>query len=162
MANDLKHDAGCGAGRCRASCLCRSQCRPCPEPDPALVRMGSRDRQFQLRLLHPSAVHGGRVGQWRSVRTQFTCGVWGPAAAPPLAINLRWLSARLHAIATSGNAVVMEKASMLAIAIPPPAAPASMGRKRGAENTTHRSAYWFSHCSLAQQSPELSTAFTGF
>ena len=33
---------------------------------------------------------------------------------------------------------------------------------QGAENTTHRSAYWFSHCCLAQQSPELSTAFTGF
>ena len=58
--------------------------------------------------------------------TQFTCSVWESAAAPPLAINLRWFSARLHGIATSGNAVMIEKASMLAIAIPPLAAPASM------------------------------------
>jgi hypothetical protein len=35
-------------------------------------------------------VHGVRVGQWRSVRAQFTRGVWESAAAPALAINLRW------------------------------------------------------------------------
>jgi hypothetical protein len=78
------------------------------------VRVGSRDQQFQLRLLHPSAVHGGRVGQWRSVRTQFTCGVWGPAAAPPLAINLRCFG-RLQGV--DGH--------------------------RLPKNTTHRSAYCF-------------------
>jgi hypothetical protein len=57
------------------------------------------------------------------VRRMGTCGRAAAGDKPAVAFVQT-----LHAIDTSGNAVVKEKASMLAIAIPPPATPASMAR----------------------------------
>ena len=43
-------------------------------------------------LLRPSAVHAAAWGQWPSVCAQFTCVLWGSAAAPALAIIAQWFS----------------------------------------------------------------------
>ena len=63
------------------------------------------DQQVQMRPLRECAVHGGRVGQWRSVRTRFTCGVWAPAAAPPLAMKLRALGSYRVSMAISSRKI---------------------------------------------------------